>query len=100
MLLRQPAAADGTLEPVGATTIQQRSKFPLPGDPSGSAYRIERGNPARSTVVFRMATRNPMRQMPPLGSKVVNEEGLDLIRRWISAMGGDVRLSSHEKEKP
>ena len=100
MLLRQPTSAADSQGPVRTTAIHRKGKFQLPGDPSGGAYRIEPGNPARSTVVFRMATRNPVRQMPPLGTKVVDQEGLDLIRKWISGMGSDLRLTAHEQEKP
>jgi hypothetical protein len=100
MLLRQPASADESQGPVGATAVNQKGKFQIPGDASGGAFRIEPRDPARSTVVFRMASRNPMRQMPPLGTKVVDAEGLDLIRRWISGMGSDLRLTAHSEEKP
>ena len=59
---------------------------------------IEPGNPARSTVVFRMSTRNPMRQMPPLGSKVVDEKGGTPVNainpdlRAFKARGGKLLL--------
>jgi hypothetical protein len=99
MLLRQSATGDGSPDPVGRTAVRQASQFQLPGEASGEAYRVDPGNPARSTVVFRMATRNPMRQMPPLGTKVVDQEGVDLIRSWIAGMDGDVRLTLHEQEK-
>jgi hypothetical protein len=100
MLLRQPASADESQGPVGTTAVHQKGKFQIPGDAPGGAFRIEPGDAARSTVVFRMASRNPMRQMPPLGTKVVDAEGLDLIRRWISGMGSDVRVTAHAGEKP
>ena len=98
MLLRQSVAPGGAPDPVGRTAVLQRSRFQPPGD--SEAYRIEPGNPARSTVVFRMSTRNPMRQMPPLGTKVVDEEGVELIRKWIGEMRGSVPLTLHKKEKP
>ncbi len=100
MLLRQPTSAVDSQDPVRATAVHQRGKFQLPGHPSEEAYRIDPGNPARSTVVFRMATRNPVRQMPPLGTKVVDQEGLDLIRRWISGMAPDLHVTAREQEKP
>ena len=100
MLLRQPASAHESQGPVGTTAVNQKGKFQIPGDASGGAFRIEPGDPSRSTVVFRMASRNPMRQMPPLGTKVVDAEGLDLIRRWISGMGSDLRPTAHSEEKP
>jgi hypothetical protein len=100
MLLRQPASANEPEGPVGTTAVNQKGKFQIPGDASGGAFRIEPGDPARSAVVFRMSSRNPMRQMPPLGTKVVDAEGLDLIRRWISGMGSDLQLTAHSEEKP
>lgn len=100
MVLRQSTAPGAPPDPVGRTAVLQRSGFQLPGDVSGQAYRIEPGNPARSTVVFRMSTRNPMRQMPPLGSKVVDEKGVELIRKWIGGKTSDVQMTLHEKEKP
>jgi hypothetical protein len=36
-----------------------------------------------------MATRNPLVQMPPLGSRLVDDEAVDLIRRWIAEDLGD-----------
>jgi mono/diheme cytochrome c family protein len=37
---------------------------------------------ARSVLLARMARRGES-QMPPLASRVVDEQGVDLIRRWI-----------------
>ena len=100
MLLRQTSAAAAPRDPVGTTAIRQQGKFQLPGDGPGRATRIEPGDPARSTVVFRMATRNPVRQMPPLGTKVVDQEGLDLIRKSISGLGSNRSFIASEREKP
>jgi hypothetical protein len=44
---------------------------------------IEPGSAAASSVVQRMASRNPIVQMPPLGTKVVDEEAVALLREWI-----------------
>ena len=100
MLLRQPISANAPRDPVGNTAIRQQGKFQLPGGASGGASRIEPGDPARSTVVFRMASRNPVRQMPPLGTKIVDQEGLDLIRRWVSGLGGDCPFVVNSQERP
>jgi hypothetical protein len=48
------------------------------------ALRIEPGNPARSTVALRMRSRNPVAQMPPLATRLVDAAGVELIERWIS----------------
>jgi len=34
--------------------------------------------------VQRMATRDPRRQMPPIGTAVPDADGLALLRRWIT----------------
>jgi hypothetical protein len=31
-----------------------------------------------------MASRNPLVQMPPLGTRIVDEDAVRLIRRWIA----------------
>jgi mono/diheme cytochrome c family protein len=64
------------------TTIGQSSHFKMPGA-SGIVERISAGQPDTSVVVRRMASRNPLVQMPPLGTRIVDDEGLALIRRWI-----------------
>ena len=35
-------------------------------------------------LAWRMRSRNPNTQMPPLGTAIVDEEGLALIERWIN----------------
>jgi hypothetical protein len=97
--LRQPAGP-GAAEPVTRTAVGVPSRFRVPGDVTGETHRIEAGDPGRSAVYFRMASRNPSRQMPPLGTKVADEQGLGRIRAWILELGPAERLSIHEKEEP
>lgn len=66
-----------------ATSVDQRSKFQMPDQPPGESYRIRSGSPDVSSVVFRMASRFAIRQMPPLGTKIVDRAALDLITAWI-----------------
>ncbi|MFT3734646.1 MAG: hypothetical protein QM776_06450 [Rhodocyclaceae bacterium] len=42
------------------------------------------GDATRSTLVLRMGSRNPQLQMPPLGTRVPDREGLALVSQWIS----------------
>ena len=51
---------------------------------SGESVWIRPGAPSASAVVDRMSSRSPIRQMPPLGTQVVDEEAVSLIRRWIA----------------
>jgi hypothetical protein len=36
-----------------------------------------------SYVVARMSTRNPLLQMPPLATRLVDEEAVRLVSKWI-----------------
>ena len=47
--------------------------------------RLEGGNIEASAVYIRMHTRG-FNQMPPVGSKVVDLEGLSSIGTWISQL--------------
>jgi len=70
-----------TLEETGA--VGQRPLVGLPG--IEDARIIAPGDPDRSEVCRRMATKEAG-TMPLVGSVVVDEEGLDLLRRWIEGM--------------
>lgn len=42
------------------------------------------GDPAASLLLARMRSRDPRLQMPPLGTRSVDDAGLALVERWIS----------------
>jgi hypothetical protein len=89
----------GEAAPAVLTSVGQLSRFKVPG----SAEMVERvcpGDPERSVIVARMATRNPLVQMPPLGSRIVDEEAVRLIRRWIAedtGPSGPMRAAGEEQ---
>jgi hypothetical protein len=58
------------------------SQFRMPG---GTA-RIAPGRPDASIVALRMNSREPLLQMPPLGTSVVDAEAMALISRWIEGL--------------
>lgn len=74
-----PAAAHREMESV----IGQKSTYEIPGLGADESYRILPGDPAKSTIVYRMSTRIASRQMPPLGTKIVDTEAVALISRWV-----------------
>ena len=47
---------------------------------------IKAGDPARSVLMERMITANPKHWMPPLGSRLVDDDGIALIRDWILSL--------------
>lgn len=72
----------GASTPAALTTaVDRTARF----QPSGAApmARLAPGHPEASLLLQRMARRDPISQMPPLGSRVVDREAVALIERWI-----------------
>ncbi len=65
------------------STVNARSSFRPPGM-SGEVLVIAPGRPQDSVLHWRMRSRHPLRQMPPLGTLAPDPQGNDLIARWIS----------------
>jgi uncharacterized repeat protein (TIGR03806 family) len=55
----------------------------------GLQYDIVPGQPDQSILVFRISSTEPDIRMPELGRNMVHEEGVALVREWITAMSGD-----------
>jgi hypothetical protein len=56
--------------------------------------RITVGSPEHSLLYFLISMRNPENQrdqMPPIASRVVDEEGIKLVENWITALGDGVQ---------
>jgi hypothetical protein len=83
-------------------TLAQRVAAPVPGAvlrsivgvqsqfvPAGApadAARIAPGHLAASVIAARMSSRDPLEQMPPLGTSAVDREALALVARWIEGL--------------
>jgi hypothetical protein len=67
-----------------ASTLGAPSRFHMPGAKEPHDPVVAPGEPVRSLLVQRMASRDPRLQMPPLGTALVDPEGLALVRRWIT----------------
>lgn len=78
------AAASPRDEPGWATTVGRVGKYTLPGEAPGGTRRVVPGDPERSALLYRMASRRPASQMPPLGSVLADEAALALMRKWIA----------------
>ena len=48
--------------------------------------RIASGNPDESAVFYRMNQRGNNAQMPPVGTKIIDPEGLAAVRAWIESL--------------
>ncbi|MDQ3069566.1 MAG: hypothetical protein M3R55_07540 [Acidobacteriota bacterium] len=69
--------------PAVSTSLGRTSKF-SPSVWETPGERLRAGDPDRSVIAFRIASRNPVAQMPPLGSRLVDHDAVALIRKWIA----------------
>ena len=69
-----------------ATTVGQPIQDLPPGLPPEVNARIAPGEPDQSGLLQRMASRHAALQMPPLGTQLVDDEAVDLLRQWISEL--------------
>ncbi|HWM86141.1 MAG TPA: hypothetical protein VNO33_09890, partial [Kofleriaceae bacterium] len=76
--------------PARDTTFARPSRFALPGAPAGApSLRVAPGRPDQSVLLARMGSASPISRMPPLGTRVVDQQAVDLIEQWISAATGE-----------
>jgi hypothetical protein len=85
MTLAQRVASPESSNAVRSSTVGVESEFHARGAPAG-APRIAPGHVAESVIAMRMGTRDPLQQMPPLGTSAVDAEALRLIDRWIESL--------------
>ena len=72
----------GAQNSLRASALGKISRFQPPG--RAHALRIDPSDPLASVVLFRMQSRNPTYQMPPLGTRVVDAEGVQLLTRFLT----------------
>jgi len=73
--------------PALLTSVGRPSKFRIQGD-ALVADRVVPGDPDRSMLLARMSSRHPVLQMPPLGTRLVDDDAVRLVRQWIAAETG------------
>lgn len=81
-------AASLAEEPAYVTAVNQLTTgFEVPGRQLGlDAFRIQSGMPDVSAIYYRMHSREPFEQMPPLGTEVVNTSVLAILAEWINSL--------------
>jgi hypothetical protein len=77
------ARPSGDPPPALRTTLAVPSHFRASGRPE-IIDRIAPGDADASMLVARMDSRHPVLQMPPLGSRLVDEDAVALLRRWVT----------------
>ncbi len=80
------------------TTLGRASKFRFAND--AEPLRIAAGDPDASVLLRRMASRQPIAQMPPLGTHVPDRDALELIRTWIQHEKTTPDLTRSEIQRP
>jgi hypothetical protein len=79
ILVKDPAE-----QPTIRTALDVFSRFQTPGVEAHECKRILPGDAEKSSVLFRMRSRHPARQMPPIGTKIIDGEALALLSRWVT----------------
>jgi mono/diheme cytochrome c family protein len=66
-----------------ASLVARASHFRVTDE--GESVRVAPGRPNSSALFYRLTSRNPAAQMPPLGTKLVDPAGAALVRAWIAS---------------
>jgi hypothetical protein len=74
-------SAGSSVPPAYTSAVGVPSRYRPPS--RGPCARIEPGAPEASALAIRMSSRNPLVQMPPLGTHMIDEEALALVAAWI-----------------
>lgn len=84
MTLAQRVAAPAP-DAVLRSIVGVQSQFVPAGAPAG-ALRLAPGRLGASVIAARMSSRDPLEQMPPLGTSAVDRDALALVARWIESL--------------
>jgi mono/diheme cytochrome c family protein len=84
--LRLPAAAPQTAQDTDAWQAINRASGFTPAGASDRWYRIRPTDEEHSSIFYRMSSRTPGVQMPPVATHVVDEQGRAALAAWINAM--------------
>jgi hypothetical protein len=61
-------------------------------------YDILPGKPKQSILMFRLLSTHPDVMMPELGKRMVDEEGVELVRQWIASLAEAKAVKSGSKK--
>ena len=85
MTLAQRVAGPSASNAVLRSIVGVESQYRPPGAPSADE-RIAPGHLDASVLALRMNSRDPLQQMPPLGTAAVDAEVVALLKRWIEGL--------------
>jgi hypothetical protein len=84
VVLAQSASEPNSVSAVLRSLVGASSRFRAPGT-QHTMQLVTPGASQASLLAFRMRSRDPRVQMPPLGTDVPDSEALALIERWIDS---------------
>jgi cytochrome c553 len=67
--------------------VGRRTDWQVPGQ-DGNSVLIDPVTPDRSAMLYRMRSRSPSSQMPPLGTVVRDQKAVDALTQWIDGLQG------------
>jgi hypothetical protein len=70
-------------EPALVTALGRPGHWIVPGVPAAESRVAAPGSPAKSSLVYRMRSRRPSSQMPPLGTVIPDDDAVRLMEAWI-----------------
>jgi len=96
-LLHNVGGQDQAEEPAVLTAVNAQGRFAVPGIHPDSSRFVAHGAPERSTVLYRMNSRRVSSQMPPLGTVIVDDEAVALVRSWIATLNTSSTLTLEQE---
>jgi len=81
-LLQNLSEGAASVERTRASALAVRALRPV----GGAELRVDPGKPEHSVLFRRMGARDPLDQMPPLGTEKPDREALALVERWIHSL--------------
>ena len=63
-------------------TLERKTKWDRPGAVPETTTVIDRVTPELGALLFRMRSRRPTSQMPPLGTVLPDHAAVELVTQW------------------
>lgn len=80
--LKHSDVADG--DAVARALLGQATTWQVPGRPEGTTRMLDGAAPEASAMLYRMRSRRPSSQMPPLGTVLRDEKAIAAVEKWIA----------------
>jgi len=82
--LKHSDVADG--DAVARALLAQATTWQVPGRPDGTTRMLDISVPEASAMLYRMRSRRPSSQMPPLGTVLRDEAAVKAVETWLATI--------------